>query len=391
MNGPNNYLDESVLYIQQGATNNFDDAFDAYKLAGQNPLAPSIALINSNNKFQINGVPPISGTFSMELKTLTGISGNYTISATEFTTFPSGACFNLYDKFTNTTTDIKNNTYVFNLSDTTTVARFVLNITINPLNINSNVIQPSCALPQVKEINAQGANSVPWNFYWRDQQSNIIKTSLNKSGGDTLTGMNAGTYSLEINTVGQCDNNYSSYYINPIVLPYTHFIAPDTVYLSQNAIVTFSNASDYVTTQQWNFGDNIGTSIAFNPSYNYSSVGNFNVSLINTSSTGCVDTAFKQMVVLDTDVSLKTNSLNNSNLTVKTLENNEYLIEKNLKGISSVSIKLQDVSGRLLNDFGKFETKNIGVTFNLNNYATGIYYLSVMIDDVKSVIKLQVK
>ncbi|NNC95507.1 MAG: PKD domain-containing protein [Chitinophagales bacterium] len=48
---------------------------------------------------------------------------------------------------------------------------------------------------------------------------------------------------------------------------------------------------------KWNFGDGVGTSNLQNPSYQYSTGGLFNVTLISESSKGCIDTASKQVTV----------------------------------------------------------------------------------------------
>ena len=45
MSGVPNYLDECVIYYHAGATNGFDNAYDAYKLVGSNS-APHISIDN---------------------------------------------------------------------------------------------------------------------------------------------------------------------------------------------------------------------------------------------------------------------------------------------------------------------------------------------------------
>ncbi len=208
------YHDETVLYLQNNATDGFDFEFDSYKLAGGDLLAPAISLQHDTNNFQINGIAPITSNYSTPLKAITGYSGNYTITADGFASFSPGACITLYDTYTGITTDLRNSSYSFTLSDTTLTARFTLNITINPLQISSTINDPSCLEPATGKIIAEGVSAGPWNYYWKDQNGIVLKTSLNKTTADTLDSLIAGTYLLEINTAGACDNNSSQFVIN---------------------------------------------------------------------------------------------------------------------------------------------------------------------------------
>lgn len=390
LDGPYTFNDESVLYIQQGANDSFDNGFDAYKMRGQDIYAPSIALQNGTDVFQVNGVAPITGNFSMPLKVLTGYPDTYTISASNFSTFPSGACINLYDKFTGTTTNLKNANYVFNLSDTTTVARFDLNITINPLNINSNVSQPSCQIPNQGQIIVQGANSGPWNYYWTSN-GNVVKTSLNKTTADTLSNLSNGNFDLEINTVGMCDNNYSNYVINEQVLPVAQFTTNGVVDLNQSQYGIFANNSTNATMYFWSFGDGVGTSTSQNPIYYYNAPGIYTVSLLCWSFSGCSSLATQTIEVTGLAVGISPNSLNSNGLVVKTVDNNDYLIEQNFNSTESVSFRLMDASGRLIKDFGTINSTNVSLSVNLNQYAQGIYFLSMTNKENTKVIKLPVK
>lgn len=383
--------DETVLYLQSGANDSFDDSYDAYKMRGQDPYAPTLALEKNNVQFQINGVAPITGNFSMPLKALTGYSGTYTISPENISSFPAGACINLYDVFTNTTTNLKTNSYVFTLADTTTVARFRLNITMNPLTINSNVNQPNCAAPTSGEIIAQGANSGPWNYYWKNSIGNTIQTSLNKSTADTLKNLSGSTFTVEVNTVGMCDNNTTGFAINNIMLPVSQFMCEDTTYISAGALITCTNTSSSASSYYWDFGDGLGFSSAMNPTYNYSSPGIYTVTLISTSSTGCNDTT-TQIVVVSNAITTGINNLANaSGLLIKTIRTNEFVLEKNLDVEKECSFTLYDELGRLLINYGKITTRKIYLPLDLKEYSHGIYFLHISINGEPEVIKLPVQ
>lgn len=383
------FEDETVLYYQTGATDNFDGAYDAYKMSGQDPKAPTIAL-EKTNKFQINGIHPISGNFSMPMKTLTGYTGTYTITAVNISSFPAGACVNLYDRFTGITTDLKTSDYVFTLADTTSVARFDVNITSNTLNITSTTSQPSCAQPNSGEITAIGASAGPWNYTWRDAFGNIIKTTTGKPTADTLNNLSGNTYYVEVNTVGNCDNNTTTFVLNPIVVPVAAFTSEDSTDLNWGGLVNFVNTSTNSSSDYWEFGDG-GTSTSTSPSYNYNTTGTFVAKLITTSSTGCNDTITKNILVRN-DQAIGIQTYANSNpLLVQTLNDNEYLITQNLGSEMDLKFELRDISGRLITDYGTMRSDRINLSVDLKDKSRGVYFLTITENNKPVTIKLPVK
>ncbi len=390
LDGNSNYSDETVVYLQSGATNNFDSQYDAIKMGSQDPFAPSVRLFDGNAEFQVNAISPASPNFTMPLKTTTGYTGTYTISLANFNSFPTGACITLYDTYFNTTTDLKSSNYVFTLVDTTTVSRFTLNITINPLNITSNLVQPTCINPTLGAINAKGVSAGPWNYYWKNATGAIIKTSLNKISTDTITNLLGGNYTLEVNTVGLCDNNDSQFSINTIEIPVAQFSNTDTSYLSNSGAISFINNSVNSISNIWDFGDMNGTSTLINPTYNYISAGVYTVSLIATSNSGCIDTTQKNIVIVDNTSGIK-NPQNTMGLVLKTLERNEFILNGTYTESEKVQISINDVQGKNVYDFGFVNSKNIQFPIDLSSVNAGIYYLVVAGNKTKVVYKLPVK
>ncbi len=390
LDGNYNFSDETVVYLQSGATNNFDTQYDAIKMGSQDPSAPSVRLFDGNTEFQVNGISPSSSNFTMPLLTTTGYTGTYTISLANFNSFPTGACITLYDTYFNTTTDLKNSNYVFTLEDTTTVSRFTLNITINPLNITSNLIQPTCSNTTIGEIVAKGTSAGPWNYFWKNATGGVIKTSLNKVSADTITNLLGGNYSLEVNTVGLCDNNDSQFFIHTIEIPVAQFSSMDTSYLSNNGAISFINNSVNSISNIWDFGDMNGTSTIVNPTYNYISAGVYTVSLIAESNSGCLDTTRKSIVIVDNTSGIK-NPQNTMGLVLKTLENNMYILNGTYIESEKVQISIYDVQGKNVFDFGFVNSKYIQLPINLSSVNSGIYYLVVEGNKTKVVFKLPVK
>ena len=389
MDGPTSFLDETVLYMQGGATDFFDAGFDAIKLAGQDASAPTIALEKGGSSFQVNGIAPISGNFSMPLKTVTGYAGTYTISLQNIGAFPTGACVNLYDKYTGTTTNLKVSNYIFSLSDTTTVARFDLNITLDALNANTNINQTSCLLLNSGEIISKGISSGPWNYIWKNNSGAILKTSLNKTTADTLSGLGGGSYNLEINTVGMCDNGSFDYNINLISTPVASFTSVDSVDLNSSSSVNFINNSINSNVNDWFFGDGIGYSNLISPNYIYNLVGTYQVKLITTSLSGCSDTSLKNIVVYNSSLVGIEQFVNGmSNVIIKNIEKNNYELVQSFKEIKTISYGLFDTNGKLILSRNNYESQNLKINVNLNSYSAGIYYLKLVIGDKPLTVKL---
>ncbi|MBL7931136.1 MAG: T9SS type A sorting domain-containing protein, partial [Bacteroidia bacterium] len=377
--------DETVLYFQPGASDQFDDAYDSYKMPGQDPYAPSIALEKGGKTFQVNGVAPVSGNFSMPLKTLTGYTGSYTISASDLNSFPKGACINLYDKFTATTTDLRTSDYVFTLEDTTTVARFDLNITINSLNASINLLQPSCSQASGGKVVAVGNNAGPWNYYWKINNV-TVQTSLNKAGADSLINLNQGVVSLEMSTSGSCDNFETDFNINEQTPVQAQFNSIDTVFLNATGVVQFSNTSVNSMYNSWNFGDNTGSSQASSPSYTYTSEGSYSVKLICISASGCMDSTSKTLVVMSEALGLFEQNTVADKWVLKNLGNGDYV----LSGLNSTnqlySFDLYDAQGRLVRSYGKTATGKVELNIQLT--AEGLYFLNLRSDKERSTLKL---
>lgn len=381
--------DESVIYVEPMATDNFDAEYDAIKMAGQDPSALTMALVDGTNELQINAVTLNGGNYSAPLRVTTGTSGTYTISSLKEGSFPIGTCIQLLDTYNNITTDLNASSYVVTLSDTTTYPRFVISLSASPLQVSSSVKQATCLMPDSSAIIAVGLNSGPWNYYWKDNSGTIIKTSLNKTGPDSLLNITGGDYIVDINTVGQCDNGHSEFTINTILPVVAQFNMVDTVDVVNGGFILINNTSTNAAYNSWNFGDNSGTSLDANPNYYYLAAGIYTVELIATSTSGCVDSTSKTIVVIDSSVGI--NELtNNGYFSIKTLNNNQYVLESK-NNIGDTKIYMIDNTGRLITDLGNKTEKEYSVNIDLSNESVGVYYLNLTNNKKTKVIKLLVK
>ena len=118
---------------------------------------------------------------------------------------------------------------------------------------------------------------------------------------------NVYTVTLTITASTGCTSsvqNTNAITVNP--LPDANFSANPNPISSLNPIVNFTDLSTVtISSWLWNFGDinqiTSNTSTVKNPIHTYSSAGNYNVQLIVTNQFGCVDTAYKE-IILDADI-----------------------------------------------------------------------------------------
>lgn len=375
MNGLINSLDETVLYYQTGATDGFDSEYDAYKLSGPNP-APHISQMYNSVSMVINGIEPVIQTFSINILATTHITGNFTITATDFADLPKGTCVYLKDVVTGTIVNILTNPYAFNLPNTTTTSRFVLSITHFELPVVSCLTQPSCKMYNGGKFKITGTTNAPWNYIWKDSTGTIVKTLLNSNNTDSLENLSNGIYSVEITSATNgCYFKDTAFSINQIVLPNVYFNSPDTITASIMQNYTPLNQSSNCETYFWDFGDETGISSDFEPSHSFPISGLYNTKLIGVSSTGCIDSIQKLVKVID----ISTHIIVELNENVKLIDmgNNQFKIKRGRFSANDLFINLIDLDGKILLNQHTFSNEMEDILLDLNNYTCGIYVLSI--------------
>lgn len=376
MSGLPNYLDETVIYYQTGATSDFDNEYDSYKISGPNPT-PQISQKFNSTLLSINGIEPVTQTFSINILVTTPITGSFTITATDFQQLPLGTCVYLQDLLLGTTTNILTNSYTFNLSNTTTISRFILQIYHLELPISSEIIQPTCQFQNAGKIKIIGDNYGPWNYTWKDSTGTTIKTLSNSFIQDSIDNLSEGLYNLEIASVSNsCYSRNESFNINKINIPAVAFNVNDTTISNISQSIALTNLSENCTSYYWNFGDGNGYSYNTEPNYYYSTIGIYKTTLIGTSSTGCVDSSSKYIHVVDPATSTK--ELHQSDIELISLGNKIYKIKFNKNFYGKIDINLYNIEGEIYSKFtieyNYSENTNI---IDLSNYKSGIFILDI--------------
>lgn len=375
MTGLPNYLDETVIYYQVGATDGFDIEYDAYKLFGPNP-APHISQESDSVLFSINGISPVIQTFSTSILATTPITGNFTITATDFQTLPAGTCVYLQDLLLGTTVNILVTPYVFNLSNTTTTSRFVLYINHFELPITTEILQPTCQVQNGGQIKVIANNNSPWNYTWKDSTGTIVKTTVTSNTSDSISNLSDGLYYLEITSASNtCYSKNDTFNIYKVSVPNVSFNITDTIIYVNSLSIIFNNQSENCVSYFWDFGDESGYSYNIEPNYYYSSSGLYKTTLTGTSSSGCIDSSFKFIHVLG-DISTSLKNIHQNDIKLFSAGNNIFILKLNSLIGNRIDLNLYDAYGKNLSEFNKeYDDINKSITIDLSNQKAGTYII----------------
>lgn len=271
----NSMFNETVVYFDPAGGFSYNPNYDAVSL-GTNPGYLNIVSRFGGIDYQIKCLPQLTQAISVPLKITTGTTAAYVIEITEISGVPEGACLSLHDNLLNTDFDLRSGQYSCIVSDTETVSRFSLNITIQVITATSNIINPGCSSSADGNIIASAAGQGPWNYYWKDANYNIVRTALNKNLPDTLVSLGAGHYLVDINPVGTCANARSVSVLVAQNSPKADFISDTLAPLYYP--VSFNNHSQKADIYWWEFGDGMGTDDT-NAVHAYTAAGVYTVSL----------------------------------------------------------------------------------------------------------------
>lgn len=338
---------ETVVYFDANGSFSYNSLTDAPSL-GTAPGYLNIITRFDNIDYQTKCLPLLTQNTSIPIKIITGTSGIYQINANDISNLPMGACLMLHDNFTNNNQDLRTGPYTCTISDTESVVRFVLNIGISLISVSGSFLDPTCSSSANGYISAVGpAGTAPWNYYWKDSVNNIIKTTLAKTGADTLFGINAGAYKVDITSGASCTNGSFTYFLQGTQSPNALFTASsDTTDFSTP--VFFTNNSINAGSYWWDFGDGMGANDT-NTSHYYASQGTFTVTLTAIGS-ACGDSSFftKKITVTAQTTSIKKALSENKNILISRDENGYYVKFNNTTTHGAI-ISVTDMLGQKIN------------------------------------------
>jgi PKD repeat protein len=132
----------------------------------------------------------------------------------------------------------------------------------------------------------------------------------------------------------------------------------------------------------WEFGDGIGMSTNYSPKYTYMGLGNYNVSLIASSASGCKDTIMKTIVVQDKPIGINEKTFISNSLLVKTINRSNYIISQSFNSGTPIEYELIDNTGKIMIRKNLGIQNAINIPVNLNYYSRGVYFLKLKYNNV---------
>jgi PKD repeat protein len=372
MNGANMF-NEAVVRFDPNATAGYDPNFDLYDAAPGTAGWLQISSSSLGQAYSVNSLPDLTQNYSIPVTITCGTTGQYTFTAADLQNMPSGICMKLHDKYSSTDYNVTQGPFNLTISDTETVSRFVLNITVTPLSITANAKQASCNNSNDGLITVVGNNAGPWNYTWKNAGGTVIKTSLNKATPDSLTGLNDGVYSVDVTTVGSCDVANQTFTITAPAAPASAFTAPLQVNIGSNVNLTnnSANATNYI----WNFGDGNMSSLQ-NPTYAYQMPGTYVITL-SAINANCNDTTKStQTIKVDATTGIKQANTGNGDINLSRDISGNYL-QFDYANQTTVSIIVYNVLGQVLLNNASLHVINDRVYLNITDNNNQVLYVTI--------------
>lgn len=354
----NDMQSETTIYFSPNGSLNYDTAMDSRSL-GTDPGYLNIVSVFDDVDCAIKGLPTLNQNMSIPLKITTGSLGLYQIEGNEIKNLPAGACLNLHDNLTNTDFNLRSGPYSFTMNDTESAGRFVLNINITVVSISTGAFDPTCSASGDGMITvSMPAGSGSWTYCWKDSLNNIVKTISPNTDGDTLSGLNAGLYRVDVSTTGACLSGTSDYILQGQFTPHSLFsVTTDSVDL--DTPVEFWNNSITADSYWWDFGDGEGSDDT-NAVHQYASPGVFTAKLIAINAY-CGDSAVQaiEITVTNNETTAVNHNTNESEQLHISRDEQGYYVTFSGKTVRKAFVSVQDILGnKVVADIESITNKN---------------------------------
>lgn len=371
--------DETVVRFLPTATEAFDGSYDAYKMFSPSTTVPSIYTnIDAVTHLSINALPTFSSLTNIELYTQIQVTGIYTIQSIELGTgFSQNIKIVLEDKETGLSYDFRNGKSVSLMLNTNTIStanRFSIHFS-PPIIVNTNNI--SCFESNDGKISLIKAGNHNWNYELKDQSSSVIFAENNINESTTILNLAPGTYFLYISSIVSLQDSAEITITEPAQVISNFTIDNDNVYLPA-ATITFNNGSLNSTIYNWDFGDGISAD-SISPVHQYTSAGNYLVTLTAANANGCSST-FSRLITVNEEVATGIfNQKANPNLTIILVDNQVHLTSR-LTSVSKVLIIVYNSYGQAIYNYSNDHSVDLTQTIELNH--SGTYIVNSVINNV---------
>jgi len=187
--------DETVVYFDPDATDDFDGNFDALKMYAGTPGLPNISSRTGNTEFAINVLGEFNHDRAVPLSVYITQAGSYTISALEVIEFDPTAMIVLEDRITGQTYNLRTNQNLqFHFTSGFYANRFVLHFHV-PVKVNET--GESCNLGGGR-IQLVNPSSSPWNARLYSAEGQPLSGNVALSDQQVFPNLAAGSYTVKL-------------------------------------------------------------------------------------------------------------------------------------------------------------------------------------------------
>ena len=365
----NSYKDYASVLASSNFSNNYDAGEDLFKFMSPIPdYAPNIYFYD--NQANMLDKSCINNNLSQDLLFDTRISeyaqGNYKIEFKNLSTFMIGACILVEDLHTGIITDLRQDSIINFMSDTSAPnPRFKLQINTE---YDINVTNLSCHNNNTGKISISGNGISGFSFFvinGTDTISNILANS------DSLIfeNLSSGVYSIHTNHISNCAlENQNIILIEPDQIISDFIINTDSIFA--DSLCYFQNLSTGGSYHNWNFGDG-SNSNEINPSHSFSNLG-FYLTTLKVSNDSSETCSSESLSIVEVN-GLTSSRLIKQSSNFSILQSNDYIFISSENHNLINSIKVFDSKGKLV--FTKININSNNTKVNKVNFKAGIYII----------------
>lgn len=251
----NGYASETALYFDAAANDQYEPSLDAKSIPSIVNGFPNIYSYIDNQHLNINAMGKLNSNKVVPLGLTIRAAGNYTLKATDMSTFAPSVIAYLEDVQAGTITNLRTQpSYTVTLPAGVINNRFLIHF--HPA-VELQSINETCLGNDGKLIINYPTTSTV-NILVKDESGTIITTLNNVSGSVSVSNLAAGNYALEM-TFGMAPNTYTTtdyFSIGEGNAVYANMSASaTTVDMAANTTVLFTATAQGATGFNWNFGD----------------------------------------------------------------------------------------------------------------------------------------
>ncbi len=196
------------------------------------------------------------------------------------------------------------------------------------------------------------------------------------NSGATTSAINnlaPGNYSVSVIDSSGCSQAQTIIISQPAILIAGFTSSTDTVDLSVSNSVSFVDTSLGATSYQWNFGDTSSVDTSHSPLHYYSYAGTYTTMLVVSNGT-CLDTSYKNIVVIYSVDTTGVHDLNSSASSMNIIySNGEVFLDFDLPQAQDVCISIYNTVGERLLVQNVKEVRKNRIKLDVSNFASGIY------------------